>query len=339
MKELLKKTLSVLSPLFSIDLLSGISGQGLILPFYHVVSNNDLAHIKHLYPVTLVKRFKEDIDFFATNYNAVNYDYLLRCIDNSEIKKEKAFFLSFDDGLREFHDVVAPILIEKGIPAVCFVNPAFIDNKDMFFRLKFSILAEKIQTSGLSKGQKYGIEAIFKANGLLYNSSKDLFRVKDDKKSIADELAPILEVDFSEYLKKNEPYLTHSQIKSLIDKGFTIGAHSMTHAYFPDLSEEKQLYETLESIDWVKKNFKQQVNLFSFPYTDFEIGKSFFEKIVNDVHISFGTANLKLDSIKTNFQRIPMEIENSRNAQQILKNEYLYFLFKMLINKHIIIRN
>lgn len=339
MKELLKKTLSVLSPLFSIDLLSGISGQGLILPFYHVVSNNDLAHIKHLYPVTSVKRFEEDIDFFATNYNAVNYDYLLRCIDNSEIKKEKAFFLSFDDGLREFHDEVAPILIEKGIPAVCFVNPAFIDNKDMFFRLKFSILAEKIQTSGLSKGQKSGIEAIFKANGLLYNSSKDLFRVKDDKKSIADELAPILEVDFSEYLKKNEPYLTHSQIKSLIDKGFTIGAHSMTHAYFPDLSEEKQLYETLESIDWVKKNFKQQVNLFSFPYTDFEIGKSFFEKIVNDVHISFGTANLKLDSIKTNFQRIPMEIENSRNAQQILKNEYLYFLFKMLINKHIIIRN
>ena len=339
MKELIKKTLSVFTPLFNIDSLVEISGQGLILPFYHVVSDNDLSHLKHLYPVTKVKRFVEDIDFFAKNYNAVNYDYLIWCTENQEIRREKAFFISFDDGLREFHDVVAPILIEKGIPAVCFVNPAFIDNKDMFFRLKFSILAEKIQTSGLSKGQKSSIEAIFKTNDLLYSSTKDLFRIKDDKKSIADEIAPFLDIDFCEYLKKNEPYMTHSQIKSLIDKGFTIGAHSMTHAYFPDLTEEMQLMEATESLRWVKENFKQQISLFSFPYTDFQINTSFFDKLNNDVNLTFGTANLKLDSRKTNFQRIPMEIENSRNAQQILKNEYFYFIFKKLINKHIIVRN
>ncbi len=339
MKEFLKKTISTLSPLASIDTLAGCSGQGLILPFYHVVSNYDLIHIKHLYPVTMVKRFVQDIDFLAKNFNAVNYEYLLKCVNNKKQRKEKAFFLSFDDGLREFHDVVAPILTEKGIPAVCFVNPAFVDNKDIFYRMKFSILAEKINKSGISKGQQTAIEQIFENYDLHFTSINDFFRVKEDKKKVADEIATLFDIDFGEYLNYQKPYLTFSQIQNLIDKGFTIGAHSVSHAYYPDLSEEKQLSETLDSINWVNNNFKQQVKLFSFPYTDFQINKSFFEKLNGKVELTFGTANLKLDLQQTNFQRIPMEIEKSRNAKQIIKDQYLYFIIKKLVNKHIIIRN
>jgi len=339
MKELLKKTVSVISPLFSIHSLIKISGQGLILPFYHVVSDNDLPHVKHLYPVTSVKRFIEDIDFFVANYKATNFEHLIKCVNNERLRKEKVFFLSFDDGLREFHDVVAPILIEKGIPAVCFVNPAFVDNKDMFYRLKFSILAEIIKKRGISRGQESKIKEIFASHGLFFKTEKDLFRVRDAQKSIADEIAPVLETDFNEYLKKNKPYLSYSQIQSLINKGFTIGAHSMTHAYFPELSEKNQLTEAIESVRWIKQNFMQEISLFSFPYTDFQIKKTFFNELEKEVDLSFGTANLKFDAQKTNFQRISMEIANSRNAEQILKNEYIYFSLKKLLNKHIINRD
>jgi peptidoglycan/xylan/chitin deacetylase (PgdA/CDA1 family) len=339
MKELLKKTVSVISPLFSIHSLIKISGQGLILPFYHVVSDNDLPHVKHLYPVTSVKRFNEDIDFFVTNYKATNFEHLIKCVNNERLRKEKVFFLSFDDGLREFHDVVAPILIEKGIPAACFVNPAYVDNKDIFYRLKFSILAEIIKTKGISRGQENKIKEIFASHGLLYTTGDDLFRVKNVQKSIAEEIAPILEIDFKDYLDKNKPYLTLSQIQNLIEKGFTIGAHSMTHAYFPDLSVENQITEATESLRWIKERLNQKISLFSFPYTDFQIKKTFFDKLEKQVDLTFGTANLKLDAQKTNFQRIPMEIPNSRNAEQILKSEYIYFILKMLVNKHIISRD
>ncbi|MBP6260442.1 MAG: hypothetical protein KA370_02970, partial [Paludibacter sp.] len=58
----------------------------------------------------------------------------------------------------------------------------------------------------------------------------------------------------------------------------------------------------------------------------------------NDVDITFGTANLKLDSVKSNLQRIPMEIKGSASAASIIKNEYLFFILKMFISKHVIIR-
>lgn len=339
MKNVLKKLLSGVAPLFSINFLSKISGQGLVLPLYHTVSNEPLAHIKHLYPVISVERFRQDLDFLSENFNAVNYDYLLHCVGNKVYRKEKAFFLTFDDGLRQFHDVVAPILLEKGIPAVCFVNPAFIDNKDMFYRLKFSVIAEKMLKMNLSKDQNEKITAIFAEHDMNYNSVEDLFKIGDADKEIADKMAQVVDIDFSEYLKTHKPYMTYSQLQSLISKGFIIGAHSMTHAYFPDLTEEKQLEETLESVRWVKSNFNQQVSLFSFPYTDFKIRKSFFEKLKPEVNMSFGTASLKLDRQKTNFQRIPMEVNGKLSAKQIIKSVYLYFIFKMLINKHIIIRN
>jgi len=82
-----------------------------------------------------------------------------------------------------------------------------------------------------------------------------------------------------------------------------------------------------------------QEGLFSFPYTDFEIGNGFFDAIKEEVSLSFGTANLKRDSIVTNFQRIPMEIPGKEDAEQLIKTQYLLHLIKKTIGKSTIQRN
>ncbi len=339
LKNYTKSLISVVAQALPLDYLITKSNQGLILPMYHAVSDKNLSHLKHLYPVISTNRFINDIDFFTQNYKPVSYTHLLQCIEKPEKRKEKAFYLTFDDGLREFYDVVAPILIQKGIPATVFVNPAFVDNKDMFYRLKFSILTDKILTKEPTKGEILKIQEIFSIHGLNYNHPKDLLKIGDKDKDIAEKIAPIVNIDFEEFLKIQQPYLSLQQIQSLTDKGFTIGAHSMTHPYFPKLSEDEQLKETIDSLNWVKEKSGQKDGLFSFPYTDFQIRNSFFENLNGIAELTFGTANLKLDSQTSNFQRIPMEMYERKDAVSIIKNQYLLFILKKLINKHVIIRN
>ena len=59
--------------------------------------------------------------------------------ENSALPKN-AFLLSFDDGLKEVFTTIAPILLKKGVPASFFINPCFIDNNELFYRYKISLL-------------------------------------------------------------------------------------------------------------------------------------------------------------------------------------------------------
>jgi peptidoglycan/xylan/chitin deacetylase (PgdA/CDA1 family) len=254
-----------------------------------------------------------------------------------DLNRNRRFFLSFDDGLSEIYHTIAPILMEKGIPATFFLNTDFIDNKDLFYRLKTSILIEKIIEEGISDSQKRAISHLLKIIGINYNLPKDLLKIDYQTKEVLEEIAAVVNVDFKEYSKEKSPYLTTTEIKSLINQGFNIGAHSCSHPFYFLISEEDQVSETLNSISFLKEKFNVAVNMFAFPYTDFEVKKSFFEKISSEVALSFGTASLKLDTVSTNFQRIPMERKNS--AEEILKEEYLLFILKKLVNKHQIIRH
>ncbi len=338
MTKYFKKLLFASTPLFPLEALVKHSGQGLILPFYHVVSNQNLPHLKHLYPITRIRRFNEDLDFLKRNYKPINANQLIQNINNKNFRKEKTFFLSFDDGLRQFHDEIAPILLHRGIPATFFVNTGFIDNKDMFYRLKVSILIDKIKSQELTIGQDKLIKSIFSSVGMVYKDVCSLRQVDYKNKHILDQIAEMLEVSFSDFLKEYQPYLTSNQINSLISQGFQLGAHSVTHPYYPDLKTDEQIKETLDSIHYLIDNFGIKNKLFSFPYTDFEVKKLFFDTIMPELDLTFGTANIKLDEVATNLQRIPMEVSNRKNAASIIKSEYILFILKKLINRHTIKR-
>ena len=53
-------------------------------------------------------------------------------------------FLSFDDGLREIANEIAPLCRQVGVPATFFVNSASLDNRFLCFRNKASLLIEKL---------------------------------------------------------------------------------------------------------------------------------------------------------------------------------------------------
>lgn len=240
-------------------------------------------------------------------YQPINLYELLEITRGNILPDKNCFHLTFDDGLSEFYHIVAPILKEKGISATVFLNTDFIDNKSMFYRFKASILFDHLKDKSiLSKGF-------------------------DDRNEL-DEMALNNGINFNTYLEEEKPYLTTSQIKELIEDGFTFGAHSKNHPSYKHLTLEEQLNQTKESISIVVDQFNLNYKVFSFPFTDDGVSHQFFETIKNETDITFGCAGLKKETYPFHLQRIVME--TNKTAKQILKPAYFYYLITSMVSRN-----
>ncbi len=289
-------------------------------PFYHVVSNDKLPHISN-YNYRSTVQFEKELDFYLKYFNPVSL---------SELKSGKnpgknIFHLSFDDGLKECSEIIAPILLKKGIPATFFVNPGFVDNQRLFHKYKASLILGQLKTSPdlkaeqILKDQNLQGEQILKANIL-----HEVF---------LDKVAEILGINFNDFLIKQKPYLTTEQLLKLKEQGFSIGAHSFYHPEFWKISEDEQIDEVKKSMDWLVEKINPEIKAFSFPFTDSGVSQKVMKALKNEniCDISFGTAGIKYDEYDSHFQRYPVEIPG--DFKQNLKAELVYFVLRKIIGK------
>ncbi len=328
--------------IFPLKTLIGLTGKKAIFPFYHLISDKEVVHIKHLYKIRSIKEFNRDLDFFLKEFELLDPTELIASNNVSVMKKKPCFLLTFDDGLSQFYDIVAPILMQKGIPAICFINTGFIDNKDLHYKFKISVLLEQLTKKSLLKSQKAFIKSIASELSIQFDEEyRFLLKIKYSERYCLDKIASILGIDFQEYLEKNKPFMDTEQIKYLIRQGFLFGSHSIDHPLYSELSQNQQITQTAQSISELTTLFELDYKLFAFPFTDLGVSNTFFNAIYAEaqkiVDLSFGTQGLKTDSCKKNIQRIPMEI-NNYSAEEVIYGEYLSYLVRIAIDKSTIRR-
>ncbi|SHJ11320.1 Polysaccharide deacetylase [Tangfeifania diversioriginum] len=290
------------------------------LPFYHVVSNDKLPHILN-YPYRNVADFEKELDFFLKHFEPVSLDEL---IENSE-SSSKIFHLSFDDGLRECAEIIAPVLQQKGISATFFINPGFVGNKQLFHKYKASLILSELQ-----KKPNKAAEKILQENKL---SGRKILQAEFSQIAVLDQAAEKIGIDFEKFLQNQEPYLTVEQTKKLAENGFSIGAHSFDHPEFWKISSDEQLGQIRKSMDWISANIPQKIKAFAFPFTDSGVPAPVLKTIEKEqiCDITFGTAGVKYDEFKFHFQRYPME--QPGNFKLNLKGEFMYYELRKLIGK------
>ena len=332
----MKNLLNFAHPFFSIEKLIQITSQNIILPFYHSISDVSLPHIKHLYPVRNTASFIDDLDFFCTHYTPVSIDTLYKIVFENKPIDKPVFHLTFDDGLKEIYSIIAPILEERKIPATIFVNTNFIDNKDLFYRYKVSLLVDKIKTAN-NQSQLTSIKPILNFEGSDWE--RKLLSLKYKDQMVIDGIADILSIDFNKFLKINQPYLSTNEIEDLIIRGFTIGSHSIDHPLFSEINVEEKKRQVIDSFALLEKQFKIKDKYFSFPFSDEGITIDFFDWMFNtqNCKLSFGTSGLKEDYSKYILHRISID-GDLEPAEKIIKTEYLYFMVKKMFNKNFIKR-
>ncbi len=328
--------LNAVSPLIPAKLIFSLSKKRIILPAYHLICNDSPAHIKNLYEVKNEKSFIEDLDFFLKFYTPIDLYELKKFIDEDRTPDKNYFHLSFDDGLSECHDIIAPILQKKGIPATFFLNSAFIDNKGLMFRYNESMLIETINKTS-SKDVEKKIEYELKSEGVFFSTVKEsILSITYKQRELLETLGQIAGLDFNTYLLENKPYLQTNQVKELIKQGFTIGAHSIDHPQYNTIGFKEQVKQTEESLLFIKNTFSLDYKVFAFPFTDYGVLKKFFNTIFDSSNpvadLTFGGAGFKQDYQRHHLQRCPMEKDSS--AKKLITGEYLYCFFKRILGRN-----
>jgi|GEM_PF-106814 len=313
-----------------------------LFPFHHIVSSEVVPHVKHLFAFKNVRQFKDDLDCLLKHFNPVSVNDLITEINSNQRFPKNSFLLTFDDGFRELYDVVAPILKSKGVPAIFFVNPAFIDNKELFYRCKVSLAIEALLNENNNKAV-LGECARIMGDQIRSTESviNHLIRINNLNAPLVDEVAVVLNISFSDYLKANQPFLTTNQILELKEKGFSIGAHSWNHPYYHLISVEDQRNQTISSCNFVHDNYGAEVNLFSFPYNDEKITQTFFNSM-NDkspaTDLFFGVQNQKYELNNRVVHRF--NAENPKIPMDKLLNRIIgEILLQQVSRKNKMIRN
>jgi peptidoglycan/xylan/chitin deacetylase (PgdA/CDA1 family) len=254
-----------------------LTGRRVVAPCYHLVADQNPVHIKHLYTPQNARMFRAQLDWLLSRYSPVSL---------ADVKCGKcpprSMFLSFDDGLREVNDVVAPICLSKGIPATFFVSPGFLDNRQLCFRHKASILVEICEKYGSGRSRA-ALGAVKEVRGALQAGSTDFraffLSLGFSERHILDQCAAALEIDFSVYLEKVQPYLTTEQLGKLVRQGFSIGGHSLDHPLYSDLSLNDQLFQTSQCLEQLDQFMSPGLRSFAFPFVSDGVSSEFFAQV------------------------------------------------------------
>ena len=324
--------------LLPMQLLLKTSPANSVFPYHHIVSDESVPHIINLYPYKNARQFRQDLDFLLKYFEPVTPSDLVHYIQLNQKLPEKKFLLSFDDGFREINDVIVPILHSKGIPAIFFINPAFIDNKQMFYRNKISIILGVLQNRNSSILKQ--IAKILSVPNESFDDLKSaLLSIRHTDKFRLDEIAQILDISIDDYLKKNRPWLTTEELKKISSMGFCIGAHSWDHPYYQSVSLNDQVKQTIESCAYVRQ-FEPQVTTFSFPHFDKGLSQQLFDELLKPeygIDLLFGIQNQKNEIHNRVVHRFNCERPDVAIGKQI-KGVFMYSLIQKILNKQTIIR-
>lgn len=287
--------------------------EGILFPCGHTAAQTPPLHVKHVSPVPQPGKLQMDLDFLCQRLHPLELSELEQLPPQPRAKMApRSFLLSFDDGLRECHDIIAPMLSRQGVPAVFFINSAMIDNKRLMWRHKISLLVERsLELPGYVPPQ-----VNLRPNESLQERLRGL---KFTDEELIDDIAKFFEVDFEDYLRTVKPYLTTDQVLELSRSGFAVGAHSDTHAYFQEMTLADQMQEISTCVAFIK-SLDLSCRYFAFPFHDEGISMPIFNHIRElGITLSFGTSEARVDSVAFSYQRFSIDMCDSSIAQ-ILKD-------------------
>jgi peptidoglycan/xylan/chitin deacetylase (PgdA/CDA1 family) len=311
-----------------------------MMPFYHAILPEPQPHFRQLYSIPTPEDFRNDMLFLLKHFEPVQTEELLNWTLAGRPKRKPALWLSFDDGFKCVYDYTVPILEELGIPATFFINPAFVDNKSFLYRLTTSLILDKIEKNKPDKTQEKEInELLFDWGYQGGEMKKNIKHVSYIDKPVLKKIAGVLDMDTDQIISDAAPYMTTEQLKTLVDKGFDIGSHSIDHPLLSEMHPIDRWNQIEESMDWVQENFKQKHRLFAFPFTDYGLKREFFNRLFEPgnelVDMSFGTAGFRRGRVARHLQRLPMDKGRADlDGEMIVRGEYFNCRLKKLVGKY-----
>lgn len=173
--------------------------------------------------------------------------------------------LTFDDGYRNNAAQAAPILREMGVPATFFVTAAYVDGtaRPWWYDLR-EALAATSRPDLDANGERRALDTTSARRETAHRLESWLVRLPAAERAAA--LGGLLEACGVPPGAPRYPFMSRDDVRTLADRGFDIGSHTMTHLSLRHEAPGPAEAELAASSDWVLAAAGRRPVAIAYPY-------------------------------------------------------------------------
>ena len=257
-------------------------GEVKILCFHDI---SEVVKGRSIYSIFIPSEFfTKFLNFLAQKYKIVSLGEALRLLESGSSLTNDVFALTFDDSYKGWINHVLPECQRLRVPLSVFLATFPLDSNKPLLYDALVFLAENTWRKAVDLSSwQLGI--------FLLNDPDDIFdfveklheywrgRKEEERNHFLQELSEYLGVPLDP--KKFEKILINWDDVHTMDKhGVTIGAHSVSHPFLPELEEAECFREVVQSKERLEEELGHSVSFFAYPYGGFDNGSSNTTKIV-----------------------------------------------------------
>jgi peptidoglycan/xylan/chitin deacetylase (PgdA/CDA1 family) len=207
---------------------------------FHDISATESPFTKGMNVSTAPRKFEAALRFLTRHYTPVRLQDVLTDYDGRGLPP-RAVLVTFDDAYASVAESAAPLCRQFGVPAVFFVNAAFLDNQRLapdnlvcyvanVFGMK-TIHAAARAVPGAGTSELHSLSEVFTR----FFPSISLA----EREVFLDTLRQLAGISDSRMADEAHLYLTTKQLCDLASFDFEIGNHTYTHVHCRSLSRKE----------------------------------------------------------------------------------------------------
>ncbi len=272
-REFLARALKITGALAALER-AGDRRPGLVVFTFHRVVEPPLNPFYDRVVSATPASFRSRIDWIKTRFNLPTLHQILDQIETNRPWTKPTALVTFDDGTRDNFTTAAPILAERGIPAVFFIPTLYLESPRLPWWDKAAYMIKQSRASRLAITRPdqatfmVNLETMPRDHAVQTVLEPFLDQSIDTIETCLRDLRRQTQVSVDDGALGRELFMTWDQARELIggSSQFAIGSHGHSHPRLADLSASDQWRELAESRRILEQRLARQVTVLAYPF-------------------------------------------------------------------------
>ncbi len=216
----------------------------------------------------LIKDFKKELDFIQRYFRILPLDEVVEKLKNGEEFNQPTVSITIDDGYKDSHDLILPILKENNIPVTIFLSTDFIGTND---RIWIDRLGETILNT---RQKSVSLNGLFNIRHLALTSlrkKRQSYRVIVDKMkelqiNVREKTLSHIKEQLGKVPIMVPIMLNWEEVKLMSKSRISFGAHTCTHPILTKMPLEDAKREIADSKKMIEERLGLGIEVKHFAY-------------------------------------------------------------------------
>lgn len=253
---------------------------------FHNIAERDTPFTAGIRVSISPKKFEAALKFLTAHYTPVSLEDVLTECGGCGLPRRPTL-VTFDDAYASVAEWAAPLCRQYGVPAVFFVNAAFLDNQRLapdnlicYVANVFGIETVNAAIRAVPGNENRGVNSLSEVFGAFLPTIS-----LADREVFLGALRHLSGIDERELLKESNLYLSNKQLRELKSFNFEIGNHTYSHPHCRSFSQNDFTAEVDRNKAELEALSGTKVRAFSVPYgSSKDLGNALSENLKHAGH-------------------------------------------------------